>query len=135
MSDSLDRPGTAFTAGAYADSGTCEDRHGQRGKYTAAGVGYARAEWSLCDAEAKGPNAGTGYTISDESGARAFAKAELGSVSATAGPVKATVGLAADTGIGVGPSGVEAKVLGTGVKLGRTVGFSVLGSGFEFKLW
>uniref|UniRef100_A0A671U6I0 Uncharacterized protein n=1 Tax=Sparus aurata TaxID=8175 RepID=A0A671U6I0_SPAAU len=85
--------------------------------------------------EAKGPSAGMDVGLTLESGARAMAKAELASTSVSAGPVKATVGLSADTGVGVGPSGVEAKVLGTGFTIGREVGLSVLGTGFKFKLW
>lgn len=90
---------------------------------------------SLFAAEVKGPSASTEFTFSEESGARAFGKAELASTSLTAGPMKTTVGLSADTGVGVGPSGVEAKVLGTGFSIGRKIGVSVFGTGFEFKLW
>lgn len=59
----------------------------------------------------------------------------MASVSVSEGPVKATVGLSADTGASIGADGVEAKVLGTGISIGRKIGFSVLGTGFEFKLW
>ncbi|KAA8577951.1 hypothetical protein FQN60_002511, partial [Etheostoma spectabile] len=89
---------------------------------------------SFFEAEAKGPNANAGVELSTEQGARAFVEAGLGSVSAAAGPVKATVGLSADTGVGVGPSGLEAKVLGTGFSFGRTMGVSLFGTGFEFNL-
>lgn len=144
MIDTFDRPGKAFAAGIYAGSGTFaeafDDKPGKRipkaGVYAAAGVGYARAEWSIFDAEAKGPNASAGVGASAASlSAKAFAKAELASASASAGPLKATVGLAADTGVGIGLTGVEAKVLGTGFSSGRKMGVSLFGTGFEFNLW
>lgn len=109
--DKIDRPGKAFAT----------DNH-------------ARAEWSIFDAEAKGPSAGTEATAEGLQ-ARAFAKAELASASASVGPAKVTVGLSADTGVEVGLTQVEAKVLGTGISLGRKVGVSLFGTGFEFKLW
>ncbi|KAG8003009.1 hypothetical protein GBF38_015659 [Nibea albiflora] len=133
MSDISNRPGDAFTAGTYVGTGTLRDTSGI---YAGAGVGYAHAEWGMFDAEAKGPNACAGFGVSESDGsAKAMAKAELASASASAGPVKATVGLALDTGVSVSPTQIEAKVLGTGFSVGRTTGFSVLGSGFEFKLW
>ncbi|XP_078144654.1 uncharacterized protein LOC144542334 [Centroberyx gerrardi] len=144
MIDTFDRPGDAFAAGTYAGTDSFahafEDKPGQRlpkaGLYAAAGVGHARAEWRVFDAEAKGPNASAGIGASSASlSARAFAKAELASASATAGPVKATVGLSADTGVGVGATGVEAKILGTGFSIGRKMGVSLFGTGFEFNLW
>lgn len=94
----------------------------------------ARAEWSIFDAEAKGPSAGA-EASTELLSARAFAKAELGSASASAGPVKATLGLSADTGVELGPTQVEAKFLGTGISVGRKMGISLFGSGIEFKLW
>lgn len=109
--DKIDRPGKAFA----------EDN-------------YARAEWSIFDAEAKGPSADTEATAEGFQ-ARAFVKAEAASASASVGPAKVTVGLSADTGVEVGPTQVEAKVLGTGFSLGRKVGVSLFGTGFEFKLW
>lgn len=109
--DKIDRPGKAFAT----------DNH-------------ARAEWSIFDAEAKGPSAETEATT-EFLRARAFAKAELASASASAGPVKATVGLAADSGIEISPTQLEAKVLGTGISIGRKVGISLFGTGFEFELW
>uniref|UniRef100_A0A3B5AGI8 Uncharacterized protein n=1 Tax=Stegastes partitus TaxID=144197 RepID=A0A3B5AGI8_9TELE len=144
MIDTFDRPGKAFAKGGYA--GTEEyavglnNKPGERipkaGLSAAAGIGHARAEWSVFDAEAKGPNACAGIGASAGSlSAEAFARAEVASASAAAGPVKVKVGLAADTGVGVGLTGVEAKVLGTGVAIGRKIGVSFLGSGFEFNLW
>uniref|UniRef100_A0A3Q3IKN9 Uncharacterized protein n=1 Tax=Monopterus albus TaxID=43700 RepID=A0A3Q3IKN9_MONAL len=117
--DTFDRPGKAFAVSTYAGTGTFaegfEDKPGKRipkaGAFTDAGVGHARAEWSIFDAEAKGPNASAGAGASvDTMSARAFAKAELASASASAGPLKATVGLAADTGIGVSANVSQCKV-------------------------
>lgn len=103
--------------------------------YAVAGSGYYRDEDGPVCVEAKGPNAGIGVGLSLESGARVMTKAELVSGSVSAGPATATVGLSADTGASIGPTQVEAKFLGTGVSIGREMGFSVLGSGFKFKLW
>ncbi|KAA8591497.1 hypothetical protein FQN60_002440, partial [Etheostoma spectabile] len=132
----MDRPGKAFAAGTYAGAGKFEDELDEEtGVYAGAGVGHVQAEWSYFEAEAKGPNASAGAEISRAVGVRAMAKAELASASASAGPVKATVGLALDTGGSLGPSGVEAKVLGTGFSFGRTMGVSLFGTGVEIKLW
>ncbi|KAI3357834.1 hypothetical protein L3Q82_016222 [Scortum barcoo] len=122
--DTADRPGSAFAIGTYADAETYvhggENKPGKRipkaGAVARAGVGLACAEWSVCEAEAKGPNASAGAGASLTSGVKAFASAELASASATAGPLKAKVGLALDTGVGISPTHVEAKVLGTGFK-------------------
>uniref|UniRef100_A0A3B4YJ01 Uncharacterized protein n=1 Tax=Seriola lalandi dorsalis TaxID=1841481 RepID=A0A3B4YJ01_SERLL len=144
MIDTYDRPGNAIATGTYAEAGTyangLEDKPGKRipkaGVYAGAGVGLARAEWSICEAQAKGPNASAGVGASAATlSAEAFAKAEVASASASAGPLKATVGLAADTGASVGLTGVEAKVLGTGFSFGRKMGVSLFGTGFEFNLW
>ncbi|KAG1933837.1 hypothetical protein F2P79_020363 [Pimephales promelas] len=122
MIDTFDRPGQAFAKGTYASAGTYADgfedkpmkRIPKAGLYAGAGVGLARAEWSIFDAMAKGPNASAGLEASLASGARAFAKAELGSASASAGPVKLKVGLAVDTGLSISLTAIEATVLGTG---------------------
>ncbi|XP_031168109.1 uncharacterized protein LOC116059278 [Sander lucioperca] len=136
MTDIIDRPGKAFAAGTYAGAGQFEDESEEEtGVYAGAGVGHVRAEWSFFDAEAKGPNASAGAEISRAVGVRAIAKAELASASVSVGPVKATLGLAIDTGGSIGPSGIEAKVLGTGFSFGRTMGVSLFGTGFEIKLW
>lgn len=111
MVENIDRPGKAFAT----------DNH-------------ARAEWSIFDAEAKGPSAGA-EASSEFLSARAFAKAELASTSASVGPVKATVGLSADSGVEIGLTQVEAKVLGTGFSFGRKMGISLFGTGVEFQLW
>lgn len=97
-------------------------------------MGHAAAGWRIFDAEAKGPNAAAEAAMTEDA-VGAIARAELASASASVGNVKATVGLGVDTGAKVTSDGVEAKVLGTGVKLGRTVGVSLFGTGFEFKLW
>uniref|UniRef100_A0A671U8X5 Uncharacterized protein n=1 Tax=Sparus aurata TaxID=8175 RepID=A0A671U8X5_SPAAU len=86
-------------------------------------------------AEARGPSAGMDIGLTLESGARVMVKAELASASVSAGPVKATVGLSTDTGIGIGPPGIEAKVLGTGFTIGPELAVSFLGSEIRFKLW
>ncbi|XP_078112020.1 uncharacterized protein LOC144521350 [Sander vitreus] len=144
MIDTFDRPGSSTAVGTYADAGVyadgLEDKPGKRipkaGLYAGAGVGLARAEWSIFEAQAKGPNASAGVGASAASlSARAFAKAEVASASVTAGPLKATAGLAIDTGASVGLTGVEAKVLGTGFSFGRTMGGSLFGNGFEVNLW
>lgn len=108
-------------------------------KFDRPGMAYAtdneaHAEWCIFDANVKGPSAGTEAKTESYS-ARAFATAELASASATVGPAKATVGLSADTGVEIGPTQLEAKVLGTGISLGRKVGISLFGTGFEFELW
>uniref|UniRef100_A0A8D0AKN1 Uncharacterized protein n=1 Tax=Sander lucioperca TaxID=283035 RepID=A0A8D0AKN1_SANLU len=144
MIDTFDRPGSSIAVGTYADAGVyadgLEDKPGKRipkaGVYAGAGVGLARAEWSVFEAQAKGPNASAGVGASAASlSAGAFARAEVASASASAGPLKAKVGLSADTGASVGLTGVEAKVLGTGFSFGRKMGVSLFGTGFEVNLW
>lgn len=86
--------------------------------------------------EIEGPNAGTNVEASLSSpSVTAFVKAQVASTSLTIGPVKAKVGLAADTGAKIGLTGVEAKVLGTGISFGRKMGISLFGTGIEFNLW
>lgn len=141
MIDTFDRPAKAFAVGPYAGADAYadgfEDKPGKRvpkaGVYAKAGVGHARAEWSIFDAEAKGPNASARASLSPLS-ARAFARAEVASASASAGPFKAKVGLAVDTGVGIGASGLEAQVLGTGFTIGPRVKISLLGNSFELNL-
>uniref|UniRef100_UPI0037E7CB05 bifunctional protein GlmU-like n=1 Tax=Semicossyphus pulcher TaxID=241346 RepID=UPI0037E7CB05 len=128
-SDNSDRPGAACATSAYASAGKLEGNN-KTGAYAGAGWGHASAEWSIFDAEAKGPNVGAGVEVSEDN-VRAMAKAELASASASAGLVTGTVGLAADTGFGISKSGLEAKVLGTGFSIGRKTGISLFGSGFE----
>ncbi|KAJ4934693.1 hypothetical protein JOQ06_007478 [Pogonophryne albipinna] len=142
--DTFDRPGGASAEAAYAGTNTyavgLENKPGKRipkaGATASAGVGRAGAEWSFFDAEAKGPNASVGAVASAGNlSASAFARAELGSASASAGPLKATVGLSVDTGVSVGAGSVEAKLLGCGFSVGRTMGFSLFGTGLELNLW
>ncbi|RCU34632.1 hypothetical protein DVA81_19195, partial [Acinetobacter baumannii] len=83
--DTADRPGEAFaTGGTYSDAGVYavgfEDKPGKRlpkaGACACAGVGLARAEWSVFEAVAKGPNAEAKAVASVAYlGARADAKA------------------------------------------------------------
>uniref|UniRef100_A0A671U5J3 Fibroin heavy chain-like n=1 Tax=Sparus aurata TaxID=8175 RepID=A0A671U5J3_SPAAU len=128
------RPGKAFTAGKYKGRGTFEEDD-KKGAYAAAGVGYACAEWGLYEAEAKGPSASAGAGLSLGSGARAMARAELASASASAGPLKAKVGLALDTGAGIGPRGLEVMFLGTGATIGPTTTISLFGNTVSLELW
>ncbi|XP_059188356.1 uncharacterized protein LOC131971075 [Centropristis striata] len=143
MIDTYDRPEKTFTAGTYSGAGVYadgfEDKPGKRlpkaGVYAGAGVGLFRAQQSIFEVEAKGPNASAGAGVSLTRGAKAFAKAEVASASYAAGPLKAKVGLAVDTGASIGPTGVEMQFLGTGVTIGPRMAFNVLGNGFEFNLW
>uniref|UniRef100_A0A3Q2GGM7 Uncharacterized protein n=1 Tax=Cyprinodon variegatus TaxID=28743 RepID=A0A3Q2GGM7_CYPVA len=144
MIDTFDRPGHASAASTFARAGkyACglEDKPGRRipkaGVYAEAGVGEAGAEWSVFDAKAKGPNASAGAGVSAGTlKARAMATAEIASASASAGPIKAKVGLGVDTGVEVGLTGVEVKVLGIGFSFGRKIGVSLFGTGFEISLW
>uniref|UniRef100_A0A4W4GYZ6 CUB domain-containing protein n=1 Tax=Electrophorus electricus TaxID=8005 RepID=A0A4W4GYZ6_ELEEL len=137
--DYYDRPGGAYAEGPYANADTCAyaftDKPGQRipkaGAIAEAGVGRAGAEWSIFEAEAKGPNA-SAAAQANVLGVNAMARAEVGSASASAGPLKVTAGLGVDTGVRAGADGVEVKFLGTGIKVGETgVGVSVLGMDFS----
>lgn len=140
--DYYDRPGEAYADGAYADAGTYayafEDKPGQRvpkaGAVAETGIGRAGAHWSIFEAEAKGPNA-SASAEANVLGAGAMARAEVGSASASAGPVGVKVGLGVDTGVSVGPGTAEVKVLGCGLKVGRTFGISLFGSEFSINLW
>lgn len=143
MIDTFDRPGKASCgkafkrADAYANG--FEDKAMKRipkaGVSFAAGYLHAQAEWKICKASAMGPNVGAEATASLTSGASVFYKAELASASASAGPLKAKVGLSAETGASISLLHVEGKFLGTGFSFGKKMGFSVLGSGFEFNLF
>ncbi|XP_036420050.1 uncharacterized protein LOC118803688 [Colossoma macropomum] len=103
-------------------------------KMSSSGPGRARAEQSIFEVETKGPSASASAEANGlEVGA--MARAEVGSASASVGPVGVKVGLGVDTGVKVGPSNVEAKFLGTGVTVGRTVGISLFGNELSFNLW
>lgn len=135
MIDNYDRPGNAYAEGPYAgtDTYTCafEGKPGKRvpkaGAIAEAGVGRAGAEWGVFSAEAKGPNA-SAEAEANILEAGAMAKAEIGSVSAAAGPLKVKLGLGVDTGVKISPIKAEIKVLGTGLTLGQEMGISVLGN-------
>lgn len=68
--------------------------------------------------------------------AKAEANVHLADVEAAG--IHAKLGLGVDTGISVGLGGVEAKVAGCGVQIGKTMGVSVLGNEFSVdipKVW
>lgn len=142
MIDTFDRPYQEYSkddyAGIKASADGFENKPGKRipkvELSAAAGVGHKRVEQSIFELEAKGPNVGAGVMAS-VLGAEAFAKAELVSASYIAGPAKAKFGLAVDTGASIGVTGVEAKILGTGVSIGRKIGVSVFGTELSFNLW
>ncbi|RXN07877.1 hypothetical protein ROHU_032077 [Labeo rohita] len=114
-----DRPGNAYTEGKFARAEKYEDDAiAKTGVYAEAGVGRARAEYSIFEAEAKGPNASAGAEAS-KVGLGAIARAEVASASAKAGPFGVKVGLGLDTGASVGAGGVEAKFLGTGFTIDK----------------
>lgn len=135
INDTYQRPGSAYTEGKIVQAGRYvegqEDEAGRiipkTGVYAEAGVGRAHAEYSLFEAEAKGPNASAGAETSLV-GVGAMARAELASASAKAGPIGLKVGLGVDTGASIGVNGVEVKVLGTGISVGQKTSVSVLGS-------
>ncbi|XP_075143314.1 uncharacterized protein LOC142218464 [Leptodactylus fuscus] len=140
MIDTADRKADAYAVGTYATSGTyahCKDEPGKRipraGAFAGAGVGKARAEFSVFDAEANGPNACAGAEAS-ALGVSAMARAEVGSVSANAGPVNVSLGLGVDTGVSAGVDGVEVQFLGTGFSIGPKPSISIVGSKVECAL-
>ena len=80
---------------------------------------------------AKGPNASARAKAGGAVGVGAMANLELASASASAGPLKVKAGLGFKTGIKAGPTGVEAKFLGTGYKIVEKTSVSLLGSEVE----
>ncbi|KAL6475744.1 hypothetical protein MHYP_G00167840 [Metynnis hypsauchen] len=142
MINNIDRPAEACADGLYADADTYadgpENKPGKRipkaGAVAEAGVGRAGAHWSIFQAEARGPNA-SACAEANVLEAGAMARAEVVSASASAGPVGVKVGLGVDTGVKVGPTKIEAKVLGTGFTFGSTMGVSLFGNELKFKLW
>ncbi|XP_053572326.1 uncharacterized protein LOC128662558 [Bombina bombina] len=130
-----DRQHYAFAEGPFARSGfyvyeSSGPEHKKiykYGAYAEAGVGRITAEFSVFDTEARGPSASARAEASSI-GVGAMARAEVGSISATAGPVHAKIGLAADTGITVGLHEFEIILLGTGFKIGQALSISILGS-------
>ncbi len=135
INDTYDRSGSAYTEGKFARAENYVEGHKDKagkmipktGVYAEAGVGRAHAEYSVFEAEAKGPNASAGAEASLV-GVGAMARAEIASASAKAGPVGVKVGLGFDTGVSAGLGGVEAKVLGTGFSIGKKNSVSVLGN-------
>uniref|UniRef100_A0A672LKV0 Uncharacterized protein n=1 Tax=Sinocyclocheilus grahami TaxID=75366 RepID=A0A672LKV0_SINGR len=114
MIDTFDRPADTNAEGTYARSGTYAGKRIPKAGYIAeAGVGRARAEASIFEAEAKGPNTSAGAEAS---------------VSAKAGPVSGKLGLGVDTGASIGLDGLEVKILGTGISIGPKTCISFLGS-------
>uniref|UniRef100_W5KC96 Uncharacterized protein n=1 Tax=Astyanax mexicanus TaxID=7994 RepID=W5KC96_ASTMX len=141
--DYYDRPGKASAEGPYAEAGAyaCafEDKPGNRvpkaGVFAEAGVGRARAEWRVCEAEAKGPNASAGVHA-DILGVEAEAAASLGQAQAQFCILEAEVkGPNASAGAYATVFGVEAKVLGCGLSLGGKTSVSLLGSELSINLW
>ncbi|KAA0722679.1 hypothetical protein E1301_Tti015496 [Triplophysa tibetana] len=135
MIDTFDRKGGARAESSYANCENyavgLENKPGKRipkaGILAEAGYGRARAEYSVFEAEAKGPNASIGAEASLAK-VGAMGRAEVASASAKAGPVTVKAGLGFDTGASIGLGGVEAKFLGTGFSIGAKTGVSVLGS-------
>ncbi len=95
---------------------------------------YVEGVGGVVEAGVKMLDASAGVEVTNES-VSAFVKAEVASASASVGPAKATVGLSADTGVGISPTQVEAKLLGTGISIGRKMGVSLFGTSIEFNLW
>ncbi len=137
MIDTFDREPDANAEGTYTRAGSYAEAFGNKpgtripraGVYAEAGVGRASAEFSVFEAEAKGPNASAAAEASvARLGVGAIARAEIASASAKAGPLGVKVGLGFDTGASIGVDGVEAKFLGTGFSIGPKTSISVLGS-------
>ena len=140
MIDTFDCPGKAEANSTYARAGSYahfSNKPGERipkaGLYAEAGVGEAKAEFSIFGAYAKGPNAGAGLNAS-LTGVGAMATAGLGQASANAGPFSATVGLQLDTGITAGLDGISAHILGIGFSIGPKTSISFLGNSVGFDL-
>ncbi|KAJ8249072.1 hypothetical protein GJAV_G00230890 [Gymnothorax javanicus] len=137
--DTFDRPGHAECGGSYATAGTYAEaftnkpmkRIPKAGAVASAGVGYAKAEYSIFEAQANGPKAKAEAQASVNRGLSAMAEAELGSASASAGPFKLQVGLGVDTGVRASLEGVEVKLLGTGMRIGPNPEISLFGSSVE----
>ncbi|OCT58310.1 uncharacterized protein LOC108704231 [Xenopus laevis] len=139
MIDKFDRPLNFSATGPYVEAGYYEHRGenspGKRipkaGAMVGAGLGRVSAECGVCDFEAKGPNVSAGVEVS-ATGASAMARAEVASVSASVGPLNATLALGVDTGLEVGEDGFEVQFLGTGFKVGPRSSVSLLGCKLEF---
>lgn len=135
MLDTYDRPASATAEGSYANQDAYAkgfkhepgERIPKAGYSAEVGFGRARAEASIFEAEARGPNASAKAEASLTK-VEAMGRAEVVSVSGKAGPVAAKLGVGFDTGASVGLDGVEIKFLGTGFSFGPKMGVSVLGS-------
>ena len=53
--------------------------------------------------------------------------ASLNAVDVKLGPLDATVGLSASTGVGINDDSLKVELLGTGISLGRRIGVSIFG--------
>ncbi|KAI7811261.1 uncharacterized protein LOC130552938 [Triplophysa rosa] len=137
--NTYDRKAGASAEGSFANCDnyavSFENKPGKRipkaGIHAEAGVGRARAEYSIFEAEARGPNASFGAEASVTK-VGALARAELASASAKAGPLHLKAGVALDTGVSAGLGGVEVKFLGTGFSIGPKMGISLFGSEISF---
>uniref|UniRef100_A0A8C9WGR4 Uncharacterized protein n=1 Tax=Scleropages formosus TaxID=113540 RepID=A0A8C9WGR4_SCLFO len=133
--DNYDREAGASAQSTYAESGAFDtgfsDKPGHQipkaGVYAGTGVGHVTSRYGVFEADAKGPSASTEAGVTPL-GAQAIARAEIASVSASAGPLRVKAGLGVDTGVKVGASGVEVKLLGTGFAIGRETNVSILGN-------
>lgn len=102
----------------------------------ATGVNHSHEEDGIFALDTKGPNASAEAGVSGKDRSlKAMARAEVGSVAGSIGPVTGTLGLSADTGAHISPTQLEAKVLGTGISIGRETGISLFGTELKFKLW
>ncbi|KAG5839063.1 hypothetical protein ANANG_G00200970 [Anguilla anguilla] len=99
--------------------------------YAGTRVGHLKADLVGVETVLDGPNASVGAQASLSGEVSAIFKAGVGSVSVASGPMKVTAGLGVDTGVSVGPDGVEVQLLGTGIRLGPNPKVSVLGSSVE----
>lgn len=141
MINTFDRPGEASANEKYARAGAYKsgftDKPWQRipkaGAYAEAGFLEAKAEFSVFEECAKGPNASAGAEISPL-GMKAMATAGPGTASANAGPIGVEVGLSLDTGMALGLEGEEVKIAGTGIKLGTETNVSVLGTEASYSI-
>ena len=144
MVDTYDRPHTKHIShkqfvrvGTYTSPGF-ENAAGHRipkaGAYAETGVAEAATEWSVFHARARGPFAGAYAQALGSSGLSVMATASLASAQGRAGPFAGKVGLSLDTGIGVGPDGLELKLLGFGGSIGAKTSVEVLGNGVSFYL-
>uniref|UniRef100_A0A674BC11 Uncharacterized protein n=1 Tax=Salmo trutta TaxID=8032 RepID=A0A674BC11_SALTR len=79
----------------------------------------------------RGPGVGASIEASNRDGVKLMARAQVLTLSQGEGEGRTRVGLAFDTGVGIGPEGLEAKVLGTGLRLGPRPSVSLVGNELE----